>query len=155
MYTSLRFDSTDGQSEGWLPLCSQCSSTEVHLTSTKEKHELHSLPRSKDALQSVCMVWQYVRTCTCFPPTLQRPATSIGKFKTARDRLFGVKLRGRSQRKNHETHALILSFFYSRVRQRYAPNVFAAASICAIIYSKSTLISERIFALDVLSYCQQ
>ena len=84
-----------------------------------------------------------------------RGGTCVGKFKTARDSFFGVKLRGRSLRKNQETHTLIWSFFYFRVRQRYASNVFAAASICAIIYSKSTLISELIFALDALSHCEQ
>ena len=78
-----------------------------------------------------------------------------GKFLTARDSFFGVKLRGRSLRKNQETQTLILTFFFFRVRQRYAPNVFAAASIRAIIYSKSTLISELIFALDALSHCEQ
>ena len=46
-----------------------------------------------------------------------------------------------------------LIVFFFRVRKRYAPNVFAAASICAIISSKSTLISELTFALDALSQC--
>ena len=78
--------------------------------------------------------------------------SSLGKFLTARDGFFGVKFRRRSLRKIQDTHTLVFPFFYYRVRQRYAPNVVAAASICAITYSKSTLISELIFALDALSH---
>ena len=51
-------------------------------------------------------------------------------------------------------HIILLVFFF-RVRKRCEPNVFAAASICAVISSKSTLISDLLFALDVLSQCKQ
>ena len=47
--------------------------------------------------------------------------------------------------------------FFAFVKQRYGTrqNVFAAASICAIISSKWTPISEHIVALDALLRCEQ
>ena len=63
-------------------------------------------------------------------------------------------MRAKPAEKSGNPHVNIIVFLFSG-HQRYAPNVFAAASICAIIYSKSTLISELIFALDALSHCEQ
>ena len=51
-------------------------------------------------------------------------------------------------------HMIRIDFIF-QVRKRYAPNVFAAASIYAIIFSKLTLMSELIFALDALSQSEQ